>query len=255
MNELISENKSTTKKLICLPEAGRGLAWFVAIVGIYFLATIVYMAGFGFYVGVTQAGTEAAQIETLMLGHLGSLNGIAGMYSVQFFILIPILFLISGFKTQSFRQTLAFVPVQLKSLKFWLGIWLAYMVLGFFLDKFTTIPVDDFTRLMSGSKHLGIAIITVLLAPFLEEIIFRGYLFKVLRSTWLGFSGTLLITSMLFTLIHAGQYNVIILSQLFIFALILGIAREKTGSIYTPWLLHGLNNLVATIVVTYFGLI
>lgn len=255
MDELTGENESAVKELVCLPTAGRGLAWFSAIIGAYLLATIIYVVGFGLYMGVTQAGVGAVKIEMLIPEHLKSLNGLTGTYSVQFFILIPMLLLISEFKTQSFKQTLAFVPVQLKALKFWFSIWFAYMVLGFFLDKFVTIPIDDFTRLMSGSKHLGIAIVTVLFAPLLEEIIFRGYLFKVLRSTWLGFSGTLTITSVLFTLIHAGQYNAIILSQLLVFSLILGLAREKTGSIYTPWLLHGLNNLVATIVVTYLGLI
>lgn len=259
MNELAREATKPSEDVVALPQflptPGRGISWFLAIIAVYFAATIIYFVGIGIYLGVTQPGIGPEQIEAFMPEHLKSLNGITGMYFTQFVFLVPMLLVISHFKTQSFRYTLGFVSVPLKALGFWAGIWFLYMVASFFVDKLVHVPVDDFMHLMNGSKHLGLAVVTVLLAPIMEEMVFRGYLFKALRRTWLGFSGTLLITSLLFVLIHIGQYNAIVLGQLFVFALILGFAREKTGSIYTPWLLHMLNNLVATVVITYLGLL
>nr|WP_277611316.1 CPBP family intramembrane glutamic endopeptidase [Microbulbifer celer] len=108
---------------------------------------------------------------------------------------------------------------------------------------------------LAGSKHLLLALIIVFAAPLLEELVFRGYLFRAWRHSRLGFSGTLLLTSILFALLHAGQYHWIQLSFIFVLALILGVAREKSGSVLLPMLLHLLNNLTSAVVVIYFGIL
>ena len=59
---------------------------------------------------------------------------------------------------------------------------------------------------------------------------------------------------LLFTLLHAGQYPGILLGMLFAFSLLLGLARERSGSLYVPVALHALNNLIAWVLVVYLGL-
>ncbi len=81
-------------------------------------------------------------------------------------------------------------------------------------------------------------------APFIEELIFRGYLYQGWRRTGLGNYGTIALTSVLFTLFHLGQSNLHMLGYVFVFGLLLGAARYKSSSLYLPIYLHFLNNVM-----------
>lgn len=98
-----------------------------------------------------------------------------------------------------------------------------------------------------GRQGTGLIIsglVTVLLAPIIEEIFFRGFLLPAFskRSFFLG----ALISSLFFGLLHF-QLNVAIYT--FVFGLFLSYMYYRLGSIVPGMLLHMLNNLVA------FGLI
>lgn len=81
----------------------------------------------------------------------------------------------------------------------------------------------------------------VVLPPIAEELMFRGYLFGRLRQR-LGFISSALVVSALFGLVH-GQWNVAI--DTFILSMFLCYLRERTGTIWTGMVLHGLKNAVA----------
>ena len=87
----------------------------------------------------------------------------------------------------------------------------------------------------------------VIIAPIFEELIFRGFIFKGLEGSPLGVIATIIITSILFTLIHSGQYDFTILAILFPLALILGLSRYRSGGIYLPIYLHFVNNLYSSV--------
>jgi len=79
----------------------------------------------------------------------------------------------------------------------------------------------------------------ILLAPAVEETIFRGYLYPVL-ARGLGVEGGILATGVLFGLMHApqlwggwGQIGLLILV-----GIVLTYARARTGSVVASWLLH-----------------
>lgn len=79
----------------------------------------------------------------------------------------------------------------------------------------------------------------ILLAPAVEETVFRGYLYPVLARS-LGVEGGILLTGLLFGLMHApqlwggwGQIGLLVLV-----GIALTYARAKTGSVLTSWLLH-----------------
>jgi membrane protease YdiL (CAAX protease family) len=90
-------------------------------------------------------------------------------------------------------------------------------------------------------------IVVVIVAPLFEELIFRGFMFKGLKHSPLGITGTIIFTSILFTLFHVGQYDFTILAILFPLAVILGLSRYKSGSIYLPIYLHFMNNLYSSV--------
>lgn len=86
----------------------------------------------------------------------------------------------------------------------------------------------------------------VLAAPLEEEVLFRGFMFRGLAGTRLGRTGTILVTSLLWCLLHF-QYDAYGIATVFASGLLLGWARWQTGSLYTCLALHALMNLIASI--------
>jgi membrane protease YdiL (CAAX protease family) len=86
-------------------------------------------------------------------------------------------------------------------------------------------------------------IMVVVLAPICEELIFRGFLFEGFRRSRLGLVGTIIVTSFIWTCLHAG-YSVSSLGAIFIFGLVLGAVRYKTGSLWGTMAMHAFYNAV-----------
>ena len=83
--------------------------------------------------------------------------------------------------------------------------------------------------------------------PIFEELLFRGLLFKGLKSK-LGGNLTVLITSILFVIAHIQYDFTILILVLFPNALILGFARLKTGNLTIPIILHCINNITVLLI-------
>lgn len=91
-------------------------------------------------------------------------------------------------------------------------------------------------------------------APLLEELVFRGYIFGSLRkhSKWLAF----LISSLLFGTAHLltgasfAWTDLWFLPVYSVMGYFLALAYERSGSLYTPMLVHFLNNLVGILSLT-----
>ncbi|WP_323845665.1 type II CAAX endopeptidase family protein [Microbulbifer magnicolonia] len=225
----------------------------------HFLAIFLYIAGYGGYLGA-QIGAKGevldpAAIQSAVQAHMQTPAAMAGFYLLQFSLIMPVLLLVAKFRGQSRWDTLAVRPFALKFLWRWVALLLVFLFAQIFVVRLLGIGQGEFMEMLAGIRHLPLALVIVMAAPLLEELVFRGYLFSAWRRTRLGFSGTLLLTSALFTLLHWGQYHWVQLGSIFVLALILGLAREKSGSVLLPMLLHLLNNLVSTIVVIYLGIL
>lgn len=84
-------------------------------------------------------------------------------------------------------------------------------------------------------------IASVVIAPVVEEIYFRGFLFRAFSNSW-GVAVGALASSMIFGLLHF-QANVVIFT--IILGLFLSLMYHKLNSIWPPILLHFANNLIA----------
>ncbi|MFC2070142.1 CPBP family intramembrane glutamic endopeptidase [Chloroflexota bacterium] len=84
----------------------------------------------------------------------------------------------------------------------------------------------------------------VIFAPVFEEGFFRGFMFGGFINSRLGVVGTVFLTSLIWVLLHM-QYGVFELFILFVSGILLGIARYKTGSLWTPLLMHSFMNAIA----------
>jgi hypothetical protein len=110
-----------------------------------------------------------------------------------------------------------------------------------------------FDRLFTTAAAIHLmAVFGILVAPFMEELFFRGFLYPVL-TRW-GKGMAILATAMAFAVVHGGQYawawSAVLL--MFIVGLTLTIARASTGSIAPGFLIHASYN-ATLFMVMYFA--
>jgi len=101
---------------------------------------------------------------------------------------------------------------------------------------------ESFLRFMLSEPIILGIITTLIVAPVLEEFIFRGFLFSQLKIR-LGNWAAISLSSLAWSLMHF-QYEVKILAFLFVFGLFLGFFRWKYNSLFLVIILHAVNNLV-----------
>jgi membrane protease YdiL (CAAX protease family) len=106
---------------------------------------------------------------------------------------------------------------------------------------------------LSPSVWLWVQVFVVacIIAPLVEEIMFRGILYRHLREAtcrwgrWLSIAASVLVSSFVFAVIHPqGWLGVPVLMAL---AIAFALAREWRQSLLPPMIAHGLNNGVSTL--------
>lgn len=103
--------------------------------------------------------------------------------------------------------------------------------------------IEFFHSAVSAGDYPSIAITVVsaaIVAPFVEEFVFRGYVYGVLRrflGPWTG----LVVTSVLFAVVH---FNALSFPSLLVLAVCLTLAYEASGSLLVPIVMHALFNFV-----------
>jgi membrane protease YdiL (CAAX protease family) len=128
-----------------------------------------------------------------------------------------------------------------------------------------TLTGRDPTQLGEGPSHpvggvaltrdpwmwVAVVLLAVVLAPIVEEIMFRGLLYRHLREaswrwgTFLSVAAATLASGFVFAIIHPqGLLGVPVLMAL---ASSFAITREWRGSLVGPMVAHGINNGVATL--------
>jgi uncharacterized protein len=86
----------------------------------------------------------------------------------------------------------------------------------------------------------------ILAAPVAEECFFRGFLFRGWGASRLGGFGTIVLTSALWAGTHV-QYDIFGIALIFLYGIVLGGVRLRTGSLLLCVVLHALMNLIATV--------
>lgn len=98
----------------------------------------------------------------------------------------------------------------------------------------------ELARKSQNVELLKIAFAAVVVAPFTEEFLFRGYFYPVLKRS-IGAVASALVTAALFAAFHV---NVAAFPALFLLALCLTIAYESSGSLVVPLAMHTFFNSV-----------
>ncbi|MHC4555969.1 MAG: lysostaphin resistance A-like protein [Planctomycetota bacterium] len=96
-----------------------------------------------------------------------------------------------------------------------------------------------------------VVVVAVVVAPLLEEFLFRGLIqtvirrfFEIQNGAWLA----IVISSVVFAIIHADAGH---WPTLFVLGLCLGYAYEKSGSLFRPVFIHSLFNATSIIAALY----
>lgn len=134
-----------------------------------------------------------------------------------------------------------------------LGMWILFasiMAFGFmdWIESFGVDAVQDTVKIFQSSNDPSVlalmTIAAVFIAPICEEIVFRGYLYgaaKRFAGPWV--AG--LCSSLVFAAAHGGLAGLL---PLFLFAVVLVILYEKTGSLWAPIATHFCFNSATVII-------
>ncbi|HUS19005.1 MAG TPA: type II CAAX endopeptidase family protein [Terriglobales bacterium] len=135
-----------------------------------------------------------------------------------------------------------------------LGSVLAYVVL--IISKYLPFPPKVPIEKFFGDPKSAYAMMAfgLLVAPFMEEVFFRGLLFPVLKRTF-GLAAAMGVTAFLFALMHHGQLAGAWapLAVLFAVGLVLTAVRVWSGSVAACWITHLAYNGTLFATIYYFS--
>jgi membrane protease YdiL (CAAX protease family) len=99
------------------------------------------------------------------------------------------------------------------------------------------LPIDNFFR--TPAEAWALAILSVTLAPLMEELFFRGFLYPVLARR-LGLPVAVVLTALAFALLHGAQlmFSWGPVLVIFLVGLVLTVVRAKTNSVAAGILIH-----------------
>ena len=106
-----------------------------------------------------------------------------------------------------------------------------------------TLPITEFFKDRPSALLLGA--FGILVAPLMEELLFRGFLYPAL-ARWTGMSASIIITASAFTLLHGAQlgYSWAPLLLIFVVGVALTVTRALTNSVATCVIVHMTYNFV-----------
>jgi membrane protease YdiL (CAAX protease family) len=136
------------------------------------------------------------------------------------------------------------------------GSWALLVLIGAEINPDRTYQVwhlmmpSDFQKIEWSYSWLTIHLIcATIVAPIIEEIIFRGVVLRALLKKY-SVTSAIICTSLLFAFFHLDKSYL----SAFIQSVIFSVVAIRFRSLYAPMLIHGLYNLIVTILKVSLGL-
>ncbi len=134
-------------------------------------------------------------------------------------------------------------PPSVASAAGWIALYLAWMfgtdLLTHWRGPWDFAPWREAPLAASIMRVLAVGVF----GPIAEELVFRGYLFGILRDR-AGIVATIVITAVGWAVLHV-DYSWWVVAIIAVDGLMLGLARWRTGSVYVPIVMHIAYNLYA----------
>jgi len=173
-----------------------------------------------------------------------------GLLIGELFLPIPIYLWARRNKTD-LKQLFRLNPVSKVSLLAVVPLSLGLTILTDEMDRIAQMvlpALSEFTKIqemmtISGPFSAFIIIgVVVLIAPLVEELIFRGFLQRVLEYRFRDITKAVLYSAFAFAFIHFNPWWVV---QIYIIGVFLGYVAWRTNSIWTSFVIHAINNGIA----------
>ena len=147
---------------------------------------------------------------------------------------------------------LGFKRLSLRDAGWALLAFVAYFMIAVILSLILSPDQEDIVGdLGAGGDSLLLTILVGALitvgAPLSEEIFFRGFAFAGLNRA-MPIVVAAVLSTVVWASLHLGGGNVDVVIQLAVFGLILSALYARTGTIWAPILAHGINNVIAFVV-------
>lgn len=97
----------------------------------------------------------------------------------------------------------------------------------------------EFLTFTTGSEVLLVAAGVVVIAPLVEEMVFRGFFQGQLERGYRDATKAVLLSSLLFTVLHFNPWWSL---QIYLLGMVLGYLAWRTGSIWPSFVVHAINN-------------
>lgn len=234
---------------------GLTLFWGLVLLGGYFVVQTVVM-GLGLVPALFDARRPGfvPDVAGLLRARMGLLFTIGTVVSAPLAVGATLLVAWHGLARQgladprpALRRSLGLVRPRFVQVALWVAaafaILAGYEVLARQLDR-PSLP-DFLVELHASAGWLpGLLFVVVFLAPLVEEVLFRGFLLPGLAAGRLGAAGAVVVTAVLFAVVHT-QYDPFDMSAVLTLGLLLGAARWFSGSLWLAYGLHAAINAVA----------
>jgi CAAX protease family protein len=207
----------------------------VCVVILQVLITVVYMI-------IHKALNPEAPLVIMMVfaGVLGSTS-----FAISAYFVYKVKFLPRGtisFSPKGIPFSTYFLIVILAPCLVFLGMMIAFLMLRFLpMESNNTVQQFAENSILYPWIAWVLIFMTVILAPFTEELFFRGIIFRSLRGRGYKYLVSILITGVLFSAVHMTMMGFI---SLLIVSLVLTHFSEKSRSLFPAMFLHGIYNLI-----------
>jgi membrane protease YdiL (CAAX protease family) len=227
------------------------LAWGIVVTALFIVTQLFVM---GLYITVYHGNVPESEIVSLTEQLL--LNGTVISLATMSTFIIGSLVIVGIIKLKKYSELDLYLGLKLPSrqqARYWFIIFTSLLLfselLNYFLDK--NEPHEFMVSAYATADPLWLLWIAMIIAaPVFEELFFRGFLLAGFRRTFLGTAGAVVVTSLLWAVIHT-QYDLYYMATIFVMGVVLGLARVQSGSLVLPIGLHAFVNGLATLQTAY----
>jgi membrane protease YdiL (CAAX protease family) len=215
-------------------QAGDVLSGFVL-----FVAVIVLVSLLQNYPGIPRVLRSGIFLSGYLLGAIVIWRLTVNRYKVKPQLL--------GFKSFSLLRSLIIAVLWITGLRFGTAVYI--LVLEAFGLSFRNPQLIQIPRIFGSdfSGFLLAVLIASVVAPVVEELFFRGFIYPVFRRKW-GVRVGILANGLLFSFVH---FNLWLFLPIAGIGIVLAYEYERTASLGPPIILHALNNLFSVVLLYY----
>lgn len=191
--------------------------------------------------------------ESAFLGFARNGATVGGAALVGMPVVLAVLWLATRIARRSFASYLALRWPSWREIAFALGVTVATLTVLGVVARILGYPVSPEFALTSVRTARDSGLMWLLLlgfcigAPVAEEFLFRGFLFRGWSASFLGSTGAIVLSAVVFALIHQ-QYDWFYIACIAVVGLLFGYLRHRSCSTWLTVITHGSYNLLAVLV-------